>query len=83
VLTGASGLLPRMLAMLIIRRGSLMKSLMSMVSLTTLRLVGVVELSSGSSERSRHEPKCWLKFEDVVHCRDVKSLALARARVPS
>jgi len=21
----------------------------------------------------KHEPKCWLKFEDVVHCRDVES----------
>ena len=34
----------------------------------------VVGLSSGSSERRRREPKCWLRFEDVVHCRDVESL---------
>ena len=54
-----------------------------MASPTMLSLREVVELNSGSSERSRREPKCWLKFEDVVHCRDVKSLALARARVPS
>jgi hypothetical protein len=33
----------------------------------------VVGLSSGSSERRPREPKCWLKFEDVVHCRDVES----------
>jgi hypothetical protein len=44
-----------------------------MASPTTLRLLGAVELSSGGSERSRREPKCWLKFEDVVHCRDVES----------
>ena len=42
------------------------------VCLIMLKL-GVVELSSGSSERRRYEPKCWLKFEDVVHCRDVAS----------
>lgn len=33
----------------------------------------VVELNSRSSERRRPEPKSWLKFEDVVHCRDVES----------
>ena len=44
-----------------------------MVSLTMLRLVGVVELSSDSSERRRREPKCWLKFDDVIHCCDVES----------
>ena len=37
-------------------------------------MLAVVELNSGSSERRRREPKCWLKFEDVVHCRDVESL---------
>lgn len=35
--------------------------------------LAVVELNSGSSERRRYEPKRWLKFEDVVHCRDVES----------
>jgi len=44
-----------------------------MASPTMLRLVGVVELSSDSSERRRQEPKCWLKFDDVVHCQDVES----------
>lgn len=42
-------------------------------NLTTLKLLEVVGLDSGSSERRRREPKCWLKFEDVVHCRDVES----------
>jgi hypothetical protein len=37
-----------------------------------LTLAGV-ELNSGSSERRRREPKCWLNFEDVVHCRDIES----------
>jgi hypothetical protein len=46
---------------------------MGQVSLITLTL-RVVALSSGSCERRRREPKCWLKFEDVVHCRDVESL---------
>jgi len=32
-------------------------------------------LGSDSSERRRLEPKCWLKFEDVVHCRDVESFS--------
>jgi hypothetical protein len=36
--------------------------------------LAVAKLSSGSSERRRREPKCWLKFEDVVHCRDIESL---------
>jgi len=36
----------------------------------TLQVVG---LNSGSSEHCRREPKCWLKFEDVVNCRDVES----------
>jgi hypothetical protein len=31
-----------------------------------------VSLYSGSSKH-RREPKSWLKFEDVVHCRDVES----------
>ncbi|MEM2105126.1 MAG: hypothetical protein QXV21_01475 [Candidatus Bathyarchaeia archaeon] len=31
-------------------------------------------MGSGSSERCRCEPKSWLKFEDVVNCRDVESL---------
>jgi hypothetical protein len=35
--------------------------------------LAVVGLSSGSSESRRREPKCWLKFEDVVNCRDVES----------
>ena len=35
--------------------------------------LAVAELNSGSSECRRREPKCWLKFEDVVHCRDVES----------
>ena len=30
-------------------------------------------MGSGSSERRRCEPKCWLKFDDVVNCRDVES----------
>jgi hypothetical protein len=30
-------------------------------------------VSSGSSKRRRREPKSWLKFEDVVNCRDVES----------
>jgi hypothetical protein len=30
-------------------------------------------LSSGSFERRRREPRCWLKFGDVVNCRDVAS----------
>jgi len=34
----------------------------------------VVRLSSGSSERRRSEPKSWLNFDDVAHCRDVASL---------
>ena len=38
-----------------------------------LTLVAVGELNSGSSERCRREPKCWLKFKDVVHCRDIES----------
>ena len=38
-----------------------------------LSLGEVVRLSSDSSERRRHEPKGWLKFEDVVNCRDVES----------
>jgi hypothetical protein len=46
---------------------------MSLVSPIMLKLLGVVSLSSGSSERRRREPKSWLKFEDVVHCRDVES----------
>jgi hypothetical protein len=33
----------------------------------------MMELSSGSSERRRKEPKSWLKFDDVIHCRDVRS----------
>jgi hypothetical protein len=36
--------------------------------------LAVAELNSGSSERRRREPMCWLHFEDVVHCRDVESL---------
>jgi len=43
-------------------------------NLTTLKLLEVVGLDSGSSERRRREPKCWLRFEDVVHCPDVESL---------
>lgn len=39
-----------------------------------LTLSEVVELTNESSDRHRHEPKSWLKFEDVVHCRDVESL---------
>ncbi len=35
-----------------------------------LTLVGV-EMGSGSSER--REPKAWLRFEDVVNCRNVES----------
>lgn len=42
-----------------------------------VRSIGVrrlgVATDSGSSESRRHEPKCWLKFEGVVHCRDVES----------
>jgi hypothetical protein len=30
-------------------------------------------MGSDSSERRRCEPKSWLTFEDVVHCRDVES----------
>jgi hypothetical protein len=33
----------------------------------------VVGLSSGSSERRRSEPKSWLNFDDVAHCRNVES----------
>lgn len=33
----------------------------------------MVGLSSGSPERRRREPECWLNFDDVVHCRDVES----------
>ena len=33
----------------------------------------VVEVSSGSSERQRSEPKCWLNFDDVAHCRGAES----------
>jgi len=47
--------------------------LTSAENLTTLKLLEVVGLDSGSSERRRREPKCWLKFKDVVHCRDVES----------
>jgi hypothetical protein len=36
-------------------------------------MLWVAGLSSGSSERRRREPKCWLRFEDVVRCRDVES----------
>lgn len=32
-----------------------------------------VRLGSGSSERDRGEPKCWLNFDDVAHCRNVES----------
>ncbi len=39
-----------------------------------LRLLGAVELNSGSSERRRREPKCWLNFNDVIDCRDIESL---------
>jgi len=35
-------------------------------------LWGIVRLSSGSSER-RKEPKQWLNFDDVAHCRNVES----------
>jgi hypothetical protein len=45
---------------------------MGQASLITLMLM-VVGLSSGNSEPRRCEPKCRLKFEDVVHCRDVES----------
>jgi hypothetical protein len=40
-----------------------------------LRLLGVVgPVGSCSSERNRRrEPKNWLKFEDVVNCRDAES----------
>jgi len=31
-------------------------------------------VSSGSSERRRREPKNWLNFDDVAHCRDIESL---------
>jgi hypothetical protein len=44
-----------------------------MVNLIIQKLLGVVGLGSGSSERRRREPKCWLRFEDVAHCRDVES----------
>ena len=47
-------------------------NLMLLVRPITLTLQ-VVGLNSGSSEHRRHEPKCWLKFEDVAHCRDVES----------
>ena len=30
-------------------------------------------MSSDSSERHHKEPKSWLKFDDVVHCRSVES----------
>jgi len=33
----------------------------------------VAELSSGSSERRHSEPKCWLNFDDVAHCRSIES----------
>jgi hypothetical protein len=46
---------------------------MSVVSLITLRLLGVVSLDSGSFEGRRSEPKCWLNFRDGAHCRDVES----------
>jgi hypothetical protein len=39
-----------------------------------------VELNSGSSELRRREPKCWLKFEDVAHCRDVESFNASAMR---
>lgn len=35
-------------------------------------MLWVVKLSSGSSERRRGEPKQWLNFDDVAHCRDVE-----------
>jgi len=44
-----------------------------MASLTMWSSEEVAGLSSGSSECCRREPKCWLKFEDVAHCRDVAS----------
>jgi hypothetical protein len=44
-----------------------------MASLAMWSSEEVVGLSSGGSECCRREPKCWLKFEDVVHCRDVES----------
>jgi hypothetical protein len=47
---------------------------MSLASLIMLKLLEVVSLSRGRCERGRSEPKCWLKFEDVVNCRDVESL---------
>jgi hypothetical protein len=36
-------------------------------------MLRVVRLSSGSSERRRSEPKSWLNFDDVAHCRNVES----------
>lgn len=43
-----------------------------MLATPTTWMLAVTELSSSSSEH-RREPKCWLKFEDVAHCRDVES----------
>jgi len=47
-----------------------------MVHLTSQVLLTkeVVQVDSGSSERRRGEPKQWLNFDDVAHCRDVASL---------
>ena len=47
-------------------------SLTNRVCLITLML-WVVGLSSGSSERRGREPRCWLNFDDVAHCRSVES----------
>jgi hypothetical protein len=38
-----------------------------------LTLVAARELNGGDPERRRRELKGWLRFEDVVNCRDVES----------
>ena len=47
---------------------------MRMVRPISQVLYEVGNLSSDSSERRHKEPKSWLRFEDVVHCRDIASL---------
>jgi hypothetical protein len=44
---------------------------MSLENLTTLKLSEVVGLSNRASD-PHHEPRNWLRFEDVAHCRDAE-----------
>jgi len=49
-----------------------MMSLTVRVCLIMLTLA-VGELNSSSSERHHRQPKRWLNFDDVAHCRSVES----------